>query len=509
MNSILRSSLLSKYGMFGAVALALPACEVRWDESDPMGRDRRSAGTFLDTPASSAGSANSPGVRNGRVRDPSAPALDPPPQSPRPEGSASPPAPALSSAPAAARGEGAPAAPSALPSPSSTPARASDVAASLLYRDLIVTSPEVVGSRRASNSEEHAPWSFRTQMQWLAGAGREPAEFTRAWLEQWSSVSSVGPAAAPVAPRSHVGALLIDPWLADASPAPERGATPGSYAAPASGPRWDRAPFRLIAIVNRVDLASDPCTGFAGELRYIYAALDATSGAPLRMTVIFELPYPTTRSAADWARAWSALANESGDDYAARLELLTAEVAADADPLRARVRTNEAALAAGPESDWELREFTLELQGGALALVQAPLEFTPRSDVDPGELAQYVLDHADAVRAAGAALPDEMRAGASSIPSAGFRWPLLGVSEGLRQAFNLQTCNGCHGGASATLPFQHVAAPADWSSPAQLSRFLYDPDADSDELERRSDVQYRLSAASCTPASEAPGYSGR
>ena len=83
------------------------------------------------------------------------------------------------------------------------------------------------------------------------------------------------------------------------------------------------------------------------------------------------------------------------------------------------------------------------------------------------------------------------------------------VADEGHKKFMAAGCNGCHGGASATLPFQHVAAPADWSSPAQLSRFLYDPDADSDELERRSDVQYRLSAASCTPASEAPGYSGR
>jgi hypothetical protein len=37
--------------------------------------------------------------------------------------------------------------------------------------------------------------------------------------------------------------------------------------------------------------------------------------------------------------------------------------------------------------------------------------------------------------------------------------------------------NGCHGGDTATLPFQHLVADPQLQRPARVSRFLYDPEA--------------------------------
>lgn len=404
-----------------------------------------------------------------------------------------------------------------------------------VYRELIVLDPGVLGPL-SDNADASAPFSFRAQMEWLAGPA-DALALTNAWLREWETATTVGPELTPVTPRSRVGRLLTDPWLGAVSPAPEASSAPSELAraeygvpdpaaatdapAPAESPyapdpvvapAWPGAPFTLIAIVNRVDLANDACTGSAGELRYVYGARTPDAASPLDVTLILEVPYPATRSAAEWARAWQELAAlPPGSEYTERLAELGREIMTDSDPLRARLRSNEVAFADAESPGWELREFKPQIVDGALALLPAPLEFTPRSDADPAELSAYVLDHSDAIESSGQSLPDELRAGAASLESPDFSWNVLGVSERLRSAFSLQTCNGCHGGDTATLPFRHIAAGSTLDSPARLSRFLYDPDAPSDELRRRLDVVDALGASECTLAEdgdEADDYAG-
>ena len=119
-----------------------------------------------------------------------------------------------------------------------------------------------------------------------------------------------------------------------------------------------------------------------------------------------------------------------------------------------------------------MREFHVQVRGGELALRQVPLENTPRADVDPALLSEHVLAHADELRQGAVPLPEELRAGAAQIDTPDFSWPVLGVSEGLRRAFSVQTCNGCHGGDVATLPFRHVVPSTVPEQPARVSRFL-------------------------------------
>jgi hypothetical protein len=238
----------------------------------------------------------------------------------------------------------------------------------------------------------------------------------------------------------------------------------------------------------------------------VYAAVDPASSTPLDLTLILEVPYPTTRTAAEWARAWRDLAAlPPGEAYTAALVALTREVQAEADPLRVRLRTNELAFSDAAQKSWEMRQFDVQIRSGALALEQVPLEFTPRADVDPAELSDYVLEHADEIEGKGASLPEDLRAGAAQIDAPDFSWSVLGVSERLRRAFSVQTCNGCHGGDTATLPFRHIGAGSSLDAPARLSRFLYDPDAATDELRRRSGVLDALSATECAAVALSDG----
>src|SRR5690606_985921 len=164
---------------------------------------------------------------------------------------------------------------------------------------------------------------------------------------------------------------------------------------------------------------------------------------------------------------------------ARELERLAREVRAEADPLRVRLLTSEVELASAESPGWEMREFHVEIVGAELALVQAPLDRTPRADADAARLSDHVLVHADVIRGAGVALPEELQAGAAPLPTPDFSWRVLGVSESLRRAFSVQTCNGCHGGDTQTLAFQHIAPLDAPGLSARVSRFLYDPDAPS------------------------------
>jgi hypothetical protein len=421
------------------------------------------------------------------------------------------------------------------------------------YRDLIVIDPQIVAGPFAASGADDAPFSFRAQMEWLAGGTSEPLEFTRSWLLAWENTSEVGPVLAPVAPRPLLRQVLVDPWLVASGMPPTSstssgtagyGDATGDAAGDAAGegaygaayddppdtvpgeappaepgygdpgaswtlPSWQHAPFRLIAIVNRVDLASGACEGYAGEVRYVYAGVDPESSAPLDLTLILEVPYPTTRPAAEWARAWRDLAAlPPGEAYTAELVALTREIQVQADPLRARLRTNEIALSDPARRDWEMREFNLQIRSGTLVLAQVPLEFTPRADADPAELSSHVLEHAEEIEGAGVRLPESLRAGAAQIDAPDFSWSVLGVSERLRRAFSVQTCNGCHGGDTESLPFRHIGQGASLRAPARLSRFLYDPDASTDELRRRSVLLDELSATECAPVAPSEPYAG-
>jgi hypothetical protein len=429
-----------------------------------------------------------------------------------------------------------PAAPSVSPDRLAAPARpepSHDGSGTGSYVDLLVLDPRSIGGARASNADPDAAWSFRAQMGWLAGSDTGALAFTVRWLESWQSLTSVGMAAAPVSARPALRGVLLEPWLGEEetsevsttearlyAPSEEfgDGSSPtvpdaGASQKPPLDPYgslppdvWAAAPFRLLAIVNRVDLAADACGSAAGELRYVYTATDASGEQALDLSVIVEIPYPSTRSAASWARSWREMAAKPpGSERDGALLALTREVTLEADPLRARVRTNEAALSEGP---WQMREFQLaSSSAGELELRQVPLAFTPRADADLGQLAEQLLANSADVLGGGFALPEALRAGTAEMSDADFSWRVPGISERLRSAFSSATCNGCHAGDTKTERFQHIAPGASPGAPARLSRFLQDEEAPTDELRRREALLVELSETRCSD--DPPSTSGR
>jgi hypothetical protein len=238
-------------------------------------------------------------------------------------------------------------------------------------------------------------WTFAHLMREMAnGSGTTPENFVLQWLTNW--LNDYAPNGDNVPARLQMFNQVIRPW------AIAGGGTATLMVNPFTGKRFvslskplnlDIAPFRLLSIVNRIDLgdtASGP-GGYgggttdipvtAGELRFIFGVVqpnpwglggtEASCGKK-QFTVIFEYGVPRDGCFAvvNWAKQWTSLQAMAGftPAYKAQLEAMTQSVvihgAAPAKGNRNainQIRTNEIALAA----PWELREFTLTAESPA------------------------------------------------------------------------------------------------------------------------------------------------
>jgi hypothetical protein len=423
---------------------------------------------------------------------PGPPPGDPPPPSRRPDASPTPPPPASCTAAPVER-----------------------------FKELLIIDRSVVQDSRARNDVADAPWSFRRRLEDLTAGDRDPAAAAaHAWLAQWKSTTRVvvapgapGGPQVEVAPRPGVETVLLCPWL---RLTPSNGCAPGCYTCAERRVDLGQAPFRLLAIVNRMDLgaADGACGRDGGELRFVYTAVRPDTGAALPMTVGFEYqvrlaPGQDRRS---WASAWHALGRlPFGPSYNGELATLVAR-ALDQASLR-RVVTNELALGEPHGLPWELRQF---VPGGTSAAILEPTatDHTPRLALNHSEeLARWIDANPRAIAAGDNLLPTTMIAGAAPMPTADFAWRAPGAEPAAVAAFNRNTCNGCHAGRlpPADLPFQHIAAaegayyPAGGTAgpgPARLSRHLHAPGS-KDELTRRAAL---LEAALCTPCTGGSPY---
>jgi hypothetical protein len=373
-------------------------------------------------------------------------------------------------------------------------------------RELVITDPTVVGDTRASNALAGAPWSFRFLMEQMTPAGGDPADFVGNWLGQFEIA------------RRTVNGFPVDLR----NTAALRALWPTT-----TGGKLDlaRAPFRLLAIINRVDLHATS----NGEVRFVYGAVDP-SGAGRPMTVIFELDLPakhplsgTTLTRWDWAAGFHVLGGlPFGASYNATLQSIT-----DLVTLRgtspgkpggssiAQVRTND-----GLTGDrWQLREFHLvatgapTAAGASVALRLSPVAQTPAdSAVVAGTIENKVLvSYLDTFKAA-------IHGGFASVPAGllggqstqSFSWTFTApVNADARHGFAAQTCNGCHTSETSGLQidgFAHISPTADPGpdGAGRLSRFVKQV-----EIPRRTlfmQNQLTCSGPTCASGAEAAAF---
>jgi hypothetical protein len=327
-----------------------------------------------------------------------------------------------------------------------------------------------------SQGTKMGKWTFAhlvTEMANQSQTGLDPVAFTRRWLRAWETAQSVN--GFPVAARTNIS-TVIQKWQQDS----------GGPGAPLD---LAVAPFRLLAIVNRVDLADNLVyggSGSAGEARFVFGVLDPNC-ATLPFAVIFEYGVTANGCAGlkAWAQKWFDLgALTFGASYNQALEAITETfVKAGAAPAKPngsalnQLRTNEIALGA----PWELREFRLDpLEGGNLR--QVTVKQTPDLGINRTQrLVDYVNNNEALVVADEHVVPLDFPLGSPFLggnaptDSQTF-WnnpvppPPTITNREARFHFSLNTCNGCHNPETRT-PFTHVG-PRAIGTPAALSCFL-------------------------------------
>ncbi len=209
-------------------------------------------------------------------------------------------------------------------------------------------------------------WTFGHLMRQMAsGSGLSAEEFTEQWLTLYTADQTTDLTNQFTVPAVSGAQQFIADWKA------------------AGGGQidLDHPPFRLQAIVPRVDLrkgASSPYGGThdGGELRFIFGAVQPLdSCTPIDFSVIVEygVPIDDCLTLRQWARGWRDLTAlgldlENEEPYLSALEALTTQITeAGSDPANPngsalnQLRSNELDL--GSNCCWRIREFHLEGSG--------------------------------------------------------------------------------------------------------------------------------------------------
>jgi hypothetical protein len=323
--------------------------------------------------------------------------------------------------------------------------------------ELAITSLSVVED--PVRSQPGGAWHFGTLMRAMAG-NQDPSNLVRQWLRTWGAPQQVNGITLPA--RTKMLTQVLGPWEQRS----------GGTDRPLD---FSTAPFRLLAIVNRMDLRKAGVQ--AGEGRFVFGVVDP-QGRPLPFTVILEyaLPGTTPEAVQRWARDWHELGQLglAHPEYKAKLQALTARFAgAGVMPERPfgsalnQIRTNEVALA----EPWEMREFVLTASGLQPATVKLTPDFGFENTVRLGD---YIRANQADILAERHVVPESFGGvrflGAGARMPEGFFWRAPNVTAEARHKFSLNTCNGCHARETGT-EFMHIAnRPA--GQMAVLSPFL-------------------------------------
>jgi hypothetical protein len=346
-------------------------------------------------------------------------------------------------------------------------------------KELFIVDPSVVNSAEANNAgPTGGALSFHRTMRTLAG-GQDVAAFTERFFNNWLTTQFVGRGVTEA--RPGVSQLLN----------PSQGFWPRKD----GKLDMEKAPFRLLGVVNRMDLLGTAANKPNGEGRLVYGLFfpgdetrDPAKGIGQTFSIIFEFNLPTTHSLRDWATRWHQMGalkfglNTTGMNGVTFNNMLFQNVVNEyvAPQNLSQVRTNEIQFA-GP---WQLREFSL--QNGQL--VAATTKQSPEPTLNnSAELLNYVKANKNAILSNTHVVPSSLLGGTSNedFPRfcgqgpcdtspdtfAGTRWLMTtaaqnGIEESVRFAFANQTCNGCHNsdvhpthGVADVLQFFYQVAP--------------------------------------------------
>lgn len=342
----------------------------------------------------------------------------------------------------------------------------------LILNELLIRHLAVVDSEMATSGD----LSFGKLMERLAPSQAETKDLILSFLTTWASPQKVNGITIPARPM--ITESLIRMW---------KRADGVDLDIPLSdwNPKLENAPFRLLAITNRVDLQNLDRHS-AGEGRLTFGLAHSGSND---FTLIFEynLPANTEADVIEWAQAWHNLSSfdNTSDEYLDLLRKIVLSFTSDPQQLN-QLRTNEgiAGILQG-NFNWELRE--LNLQGNAFK------EVSRKQSPDQGwnnskELAAYILENKSEIVGGAHELKNDFDGNhfmaGNTVYFEDFVWQVPGMKKDAPEILNLNTmtCSGCHGGLAPNTNFTHIK-PRPIGKPADISPFL-----EGDLAVRRSSV---------------------
>lgn len=365
---------------------------------------------------------------------------------------------------------------------------------SLVITDIkVVEDPTRTFNLCTNKGSAMGAWTFGRLMTDMANqplTGITPSNFVRQWLNKWMADQTTANGWT-AARRQQIKQLVIDPWEA-------------ASGGPGMPLNLAKSPFRLLTIVNRIDLRG-ASTGYgggsAGEGRFVFGVMDMrktggidpytgqpqTACAPTQFTVIIEYGIDRKGCLAiqNWGLQWYNLKNHvlGSPAYNAALQAITDQFTkANVAPGKPngsalnQLRTNEIAIRNPfPDDQWQMREFRLPKGNGLL--FEANAKQTPHNSLRNTDLTANFVN----ATPIGATVPDfwlgqKFLTNASDVPApaSSVFWndgPTITIMPRLkRHKFSMETCDACHGAESGT-PFTHIQ-PAPFGTPAGLSGFM-------------------------------------
>jgi hypothetical protein len=333
----------------------------------------------------------------------------------------------------------------------SMPPTAVDPRRELMITDLsVVNDPTRTFDICNNTGNPNGAWTFKTLMTNMANqpfTAIDPAVFTENWLQSWNVNHTIN--TFPVPARPNIGALVLNSW-------------------PRIGGKLDlnRAPFRLLAIVNRVDLRGNQTYGggAAGEGRLVFGVVNRNAAggcSTTRFTVIFEYGVPVRgcTNVKNYGQQWVNLGNIALGSAAfnpalqAITDQFTTANAAPNKPNRSalnQLRTNENAL----NPLWELREFVLPGTTPVATMLNiVSTKQTPHHTRNNTALLANFINTAPGVATGTHTVPATW-AGQPFLTGSNFNfnvtdaavWNAPGALNTNRHMMSLGTCNACHGG---------------------------------------------------------------
>jgi predicted nucleic acid-binding Zn-ribbon protein len=329
-------------------------------------------------------------------------------------------------------------------------------------KELAIGEAAVYTSREA---QVGGSWHIGEIVKQLLGGNPSPAQveaFFRNWVQNWQ-VETRFASGDTVTARPDF-ALVLNEWKQ------------ASEARGIEGLDLRIAPFRLIGITNRLDLRNPLLTGDAGEARLVFALLEQSTDRPQDggvnarpFTLIFEykISVGSDSDISRWAGLWHELGSQtctaaSCDAYASRLAQITRMFTHrnQGGFVQARLnqaRTNEIAFG----NPWELREFNLQpAQGAANArLVMVDVKKTPKLSANNSvELNRFVSSLSlDNIIRNNYDIPANLKGAKAHVAGNGPQWTVGGDVQ-KANAFNINTCNGCHSSDQNVIDgFYHIS----------------------------------------------------